>query len=142
MVTLDVRANEQAVDQSSVRGEAEAKEMADRRALADARRKERAEERARAEAAEAAAEPAAESEPEPDPEPIGGVFNPGDKVSYTSKKGVPYTGKVLENRGKQLLVKKDKGGKALVPVLDKTLKSLGKSGGKLKHLRSHRKRRK
>tara|TARA_B100000214_G_scaffold118744_2_gene83848 strand:+ start:1154 stop:3049 length:1896 start_codon:yes stop_codon:yes gene_type:complete len=87
-------------------------------------------------------EPEPYFEPEPEPEPIGGVFNPGDKVSYTSKKGVPYTGKVLENRGKQLLVKKDKGGKALVPVLDKTLKSLGKSGGKLKHRRSHRKRRK
>jgi hypothetical protein len=88
-------------------------------------------------------EPEPEPQPEPEPEPESGpdsIYNPGIRVSYTSKKGVQYTGKVLENRGKNLLVKKDRGGKALVPIEEHTLTMIGGKG--LKRRRTHRKRRK
>ena len=86
-------------------------------------------------------EPEPEPEPEPGPEPgPGSIYNPGVRVSYTSKKGAQYTGKILENRGKNLLVKKDRGGKALVPIKEPTLKMIGGKG--LKRRRTHRKRRK
>ena len=68
-----------------------------------------------------------EPEPEPEPEP-GSIYNPGVRVSYTSKKGAQYTGKILENRGKNLLVKKDRGGKALVPINEPTLTMIGGKG--------------
>ena len=44
-------------------------------------------------------------EPEPEPGPVS-IYNPGIRVSYTSKKGAQYTGKILENRGKNLISKK------------------------------------
>ena len=67
-------------------------------------------------------------------------YGKGDRVSYISKKGVPYTGKVLENRGEKLLIKKDKGGKALIKVLDETLQFLSGSNESSKKKRTHKKK--